>query len=725
MHIRYLLVILIFVHACRLQVQAQERDTLKTLTLDEVVVAGSYRNSINRNISQPVDLADKTFLTEHFTGNLVQTLDNMAGIRSMDIGAGFAKPMIRGLGFNRIVVAGNGVKQEGQQWGADHGLEIDAFNVERVVVRKGPSSLLYGSDAMGGAIEILPLPAPPDNQLYGEVALLGKSVNGTLGGSIMLGVKRNIDKLNHHAWHVKARFSEQHFGDYRIPADTVVYLTQRMPIYGRKLKNTAGFERDASLFAEYHHKSYYANYAVDNAFQKVGFFSGAHGVPDVSRLQDDGDSRNIDMPFSTVNHLKATTHQQFTDNDVVIHWDLGFQHNHREEWSLFHTHYAAQPAPAKDPDKELDFSLSTASSALRTEWSAGELWKHTAGWDVQYQHNGIAGYSFLLPEFKRFTTGGLWLSVFRPNGKLTFSGGLRYDFGKVRIAGYQDVYLEKYLRERNYPEDIVEAHKWRSYPVDRRFGDISGSLGAILQLSESYLVKINIGRSFRLPGANELASNGVHHGAFRHEQGDGSLRSERGWQFDAGFVFESDGIRMAISPFFSWFENYIYLRPTGEWSVLPHAGQIYRYSGAEAVFAGSEAEFSVNFLHNLTYRLSGEYVYTHNVDKHTPMAFSPPASMRNVVVFNALKNLRLIAEVQTVAAQNRVAQNEDRTRGANLVHLSASTHLPYADVTLSVHNLLNTAYFNHLSFYRRVEIPEPGRNIQLLIRVPFELRIKN
>jgi iron complex outermembrane receptor protein len=692
--------------------QAQATDTLETLSLDEMVVVGSYRSSISRSVSQSVDLADKTFLTEHFTGNLVQTLDNMTGIRSMDIGAGFAKPMIRGLGFNRIVVSENGIKQEGQQWGADHGLEIDAFDVERVVVRKGPSSLLYGSDAMGGAIEISPAPAPPDNRLYGEVSLLGKSVNETLGGSLMLGIKQNV-------WHVKARFSEQHFGDYRIPADTVVYLTQRMPVYGRKLKNTAGFERNASLFAEYRQKAYYADYAISNAFQKVGFFSGAHGIPDVSRLQDDGDSRNIDMPFSAVNHLKVTTRQQLTNDGIVVRWDLGFQHNHREEWSLFHTHYATQSLPAEDPDKELAFSLSTASSALRTEWDSGELWKHTVGWDVQYQRNDIAGYSFLLPEFERFTTGGLWLSVFRPNERLTVSGGLRYDFGKMHIAGFRDVYLEEYLRDRNYPEDVVEAHRWRSYPIDRSFDDISGSLGAVLQLSGSYLIKVNIGRSFRLPGANELASNGVHHGAFRHEQGDGSLPSERGWQFDAGLIFERENIRMAFSPFFSWFENYIYLRPSGEWSILPHAGQIYRYSGAKAVFAGSEAELSVDFLSNLTYRLSGEYVYTHNVDEHTPMAFSPPASVRNAVVFRPVKDLQLTAEVQTIATQNRVARNEDRTPGANLVRLSASVHLPYADVVLSAHNLLNTAYFNHLSFYRKVEIPEPGRNIQLLIKIPF------
>jgi iron complex outermembrane receptor protein len=699
---------------------AQEADSSKTIPLSEVVVTGSHQKGIDRNTAQTVKWVDKNFLHEHFTGNLMHSLEYVPGISSMDIGSGFSKPMIRGMGFNRIAVTENGIKQEGQQWGADHGLEIDAFNVERVLVRKGPASLLYGSDAMGGVIEIAQLPTPADNQLYGEIALLGKSVNGTLGGSVLLGVKRN-------AWHVKLRFSEQHFSDYRIPADTVVYLTQRMPVSGRRLKNTAGFERDAALFAEYRKGFYYANYAVSNAFQQAGFFAGAHGIPDVSRLQDDGDSRNVDLPYSTVNHLKITTRQQYTRDSFRLCWDAGAQHNQREEWSLFHTHYGSQPVPKNDPDKELDFSLATFSSSLKADWTGAERWKHTVGWDAQYQRNRIAGYSFLLPEYERLTTGGSVVSAFYPNKNITLSGGLRFDYGKLDIAASEDEFLEAYLRQQAYADAVVEAYRWRSYSVSRHFGELSGSIGLSWQINELHLLKANIGRSFRLPGANELAANGVHHGAFRHEQGDASLSSERGWQADASYTCEHERLRLSASPFFSFFDSYIYLRPTGEWSILPHAGQVYRYANAAAIFAGAEVELRLDLLRNLCYHVAGEYVYTHNLDEHTPMSFSPPASLRNSLVWT-IKIVQLRAELQSIAAQNRVAKNEDRTRGANLVHLGASVQLPIAGtkiaVALSVQNLLNTAYYNHLSFYRKVEIPEPGRNIQLSINLPFSFKQK-
>ena len=117
-------------------------------------------------------------------------MENIPGVQAMDIGSGFSKPMIRGMGFNRIAVLENGIKQEGQQWGADHGLELDAFNIGTVNVLKGPSSLLYGSDAMGGVIDVVPPVVPMDNRVFGDVTLLGKSVNGTIGGSLMLGIKK-------------------------------------------------------------------------------------------------------------------------------------------------------------------------------------------------------------------------------------------------------------------------------------------------------------------------------------------------------------------------------------------------------------------------------------------------------------------------------------------------------------------------------------------------------
>ena len=698
-------------------VHAQKSDSIQSVSLSEVVVTESYRQYQMKKTALTVDVANKDFLRKNFTGNLMQAMANIPGVQAMDIGVGASKPMIRGMGFNRIVVSENGVKQEGQQWGADHGLELDAFNVETVSVLKGPSSLLYGSDAMGGVIDIQQAALPVADQFFAEAALLGKTVNGTVGGSLMLGFKKNV-------WFAKIRYSEQHFGDYRIPTDTIVYLTQKMPVYGRKLKNTAGIERNIGFFAQYQRQRYKANYSVSNVYQKTGFFPGAHGIPDVSRVEDDGDSRNMELPYSKVNHLKVTTLQQYAWEKLVLSGDFGFQNNHREEWSVFHTHYGSQPVPEKDPDKELAFNLNTLSASVKVRFIGSSSWEHALGWDGQHQRNDISGYSFLLPEYYRSTTGLLWLTTYKPNNVISVSGGMRYDYGYIHISSHEDAYLADYLRKQGYDEEQVEHYKWNSHAVKKKFGDYSFSLGLVWTPSERHMVKANVGRSFRLPGANELAANGVHHGTFRHEQGDTNLKSEQGWQMDASYNLRYNGFSISVSPFVSWFSNYIFLRPTGEWSVLPHAGQIYRYTGAEALFAGTEATIDIHFLRSFNYRISGEYVYTYNCDEHIPLSFSPPFSMRNTLTWQR-KQVMLYAEWQSIARQNRVDRNEDRTPGVNLFHLGGSLNIPIRgnqaiEITLTARNIFNTRYYNHLSFYRKVEIPEPGRNFQLLIKIPFK-----
>ena len=700
-----------------LSVHAQKSDSIKSMLLPDVVVTESYQQRQAKKSALTVEVVEQEFLRKHFTGNFMQAMENIPGVQAMDIGSGFSKPMIRGMGFNRIAVLENGIKQEGQQWGADHGLELDAFNIGTVNVLKGPSSLLYGSDAMGGVIDITSPPVPSVDMLFGDVTLLGKSVNGTLGGSFMLGIKKSF-------WYAQVRYSEQHFGDYRIPTDTIVYLTQKMPVYGRKLKNTAGIERNIGFFAQYQRQRYKANYSVSNVYQKTGFFPGAHGIPDVSRVEDDGDSRNMELPSSKVNHLKVTTLQQYAWEKLVLSGDFGFQNNHREEWSVFHTHYGSQPVPEKDPDKELAFNLNTLSASVKVRFIGSSSWEHALGWDGQHQRNDISGYSFLLPEYYRSTTGLLWLTTYKPNNVISVSGGMRYDYGYIHISSHEDAYLADYLRKQGYDEEQVEHYKWNSHAVKKKFGDYSFSLGLVWTPSERHMVKANVGRSFRLPGANELAANGVHHGTFRHEQGDTNLKSEQGWQMDASYNLRYNGFSISVSPFVSWFSNYIFLRPTGEWSVLPHAGQIYRYTGAEALFAGTEATIDIHFLRSFNYRISGEYVYTYNCDEHIPLSFSPPFSMRNTLTWQR-KQVMLYAEWQSIARQNRVDRNEDRTPGANLFHLGGSLNIPIRgnqaiEITLTARNIFNTRYYNHLSFYRKVEIPEPGRNFQLLIKIPFK-----
>lgn len=699
---------------------AQQIDSLLFVELDNVVIsAESIEQKLRKNLTTSVDVANKKFLKQYFTGNLMQTLEYVPGVRSMDVGAGFSKPMVRGMGFNRIVVSEQGIKQEGQQWGSDHGLEIDAFNMSKILVYKGPQALQYGSDAIGGVIEIAPPTPPAKNSLFGEIQLIGKSINQTVGGSIQLGIKKN-------RWFTQVRYTELQFGDYRVPTDAITYLTQKIPIYNRRVKNTAGYERDGSIYTHYSYQNYEASIAVSNVYQKVGFFPGAHGVPDASRVKDDGKSRNIELPYSSVNHIKATTMQSYRLPWVKLSLNIGYQNNRRKEFSLFHTHYGSQKPPVINPNKELDFNLNTYSTSFQVATTELEKWSLKWGIDGQIQQNNIGGYGFLLPQYNRNIWGTYLLADWNILPNLKMTGGIRYDQGQVDIKGYQDIYLEDYLLQMGYNAEDVAFYQWRSYPVKKSFSDVSTSVGIVWSKGK-HTLKGNLGKSFRLPGANELASNGVHHGTFRHELGDPNLNSERGWQLDADYHFEGDRVRFTLAPYISWFSNYIYLKPTGNWSILPHAGQIYQFTGAKVTLMGAELSFDVDILNDLNYSFMGEYIYTQNNNEHTPLSFTPPATMRNIIRYSP-KRWSVYAELYSIARQTNIAKNEQQTAGANLLNMGISYSLPirgnYIELSLSAKNILNKKYFNHLSFYRKVEIPEPGRNIQLSILIPLKINLK-
>lgn len=707
-----------------------QRDTLvhihmqpSPLLLQEVRV-GAERGDFNGAASSlPVTEISKNYLLKNSAANFIQTLSSIAGISSMDIGAGFSKPMIRGFGFNRVAVVDKGVVQQNQQWGADHGLEIDQYDVDGVRVHKGPMSLFYGSDAIGGVIEILPPVIPFEDMFWGDVTLISKSNNDLMGASGAASVKRG-------SLFVRGRATVQSYSDYRVPADTIEYLTWRLPVYNGRMKNTAGREVNLALSGNYTKDNFSSWLHLSDIYSKNGFYPGAHGIPSLDRVSHDGSFRNIEMPFATSNHFKLIWNSElkFTDNDKIM-LDVGYQQNKREELSAFHTHYGNQDAPVQKPNVELQFGLNTLSGSARYVKGEGERWSKTFGGSIEYQHNRVGGYSFLLPDFERLSGGLFWINSVKLNDKFVLTGGLRYDMGRLNVSEFYDPLLAEFLMLQGYTQENVEFYAMRAANLDRVFGDLSGSVGFEYRPSTIHSLKFNVGRSFRYPGANELSSNGLHHGAFRHEQGNKELSSERGYQLDIDYLYENGVFNVRLNPFVSWFENYIYLEPTGGWSVLPHAGQIYRYNEAEALVAGGELMMGYKINSMWSVNMDVEYVFNRNITDNYALPFTPPTVVTTDITYsgNSMKSLisnyEIKLENRLVMDQTSVARNEAATPGAALWNISAYVHWHIRGkmfiTLLQVDNIFNTSFMNHLSFYRKLNAPEPGRNIQLIVKIPF------
>lgn len=687
--------------------------------LHEVVIEDTAPGKLN---TLKTEKADRDFIMRNYSGSLAQSLESLAGLNAMAIGAASSKPVVRGLGFNRVAVAENNIKQEGQQWGADHGLEIDPFHIEEIQIIKGAASIEYGSDAIGGVINLDNSNLPEDGALEGDLTLLAKSVNHTLGGSLSLNGRKD-------RYYFKIRGSALDYADYHIPTDQIIYLNTFIPVYNQRLKNTAGHEKNINLTLGYVSPNVRSSFSVSNVNQKSGFFPGSHGAPDIERVRDDGSRRNIGFPYQYANHFKITTNHILLLGQGDLHIDAGLQKNRRQERSEFHTHYSGQRPPEVNPDLELDFGLSTLTLNLKYHRDLAASLHVDFGVQGQWQENEAGGYSFFLPAYHRNMLGVFAKSHWKISDKLALTGGARFDRGNMHIRGFYDPLLAQYLSERG---ETAEQDAWRSLPSTNRYDDFSGLIGLTYQPIPKLKTALNIGKSFRLPSAIELGANGIHHGSFRHEKGESSLAPERGYYLDGSIEAEWPAFNLSASPYLYYFTNYIFLNPSGQWSDLPHAGQEYQYTQSKALHAGVELAMHAT-AGQFTGKANLEYIANRQVtgaaQTNYPLPFTPPVNGFWEITYSPAMESAVFSEPsvfingRSALAQNQVARNEKRTPGYHVFGVGIQSVVTLlgakTEVALQAQNLFDAAYFNHISFYRQLEIPEPGRNIQLMIRIPF------
>lgn len=660
------------------------------------------------------DYVDEEFLQKNYGNTLAQTLEKIPGITSMNTGVGIAKPVIRGMTFNRVIVNDQGVKQEGQQWGADHGLEIDQYGVERIEVVKGPSSLLYGSDGISGVINILPPAIPKAGTLSAEAVAFHRTNNAAYGGSGAL-------KGNFRNTFFRLRGTAQSFGDYRVPADTFLYNSYVLPIYDRALKNTAGSEVDLSGALGIQRTWGYVSLGASNFQQRSGLFPGAIGIPRAYSLLSDGDSRNIDLPRQEVNHLKLLLNARLLLND---HWmlevDGGMQENSRRELSNPHNH---GPGPRTADTLAHGLYLRTFSGNFRFSQTLNHHLRLKYGLTAQQQGNKREGFEFLIPDYQYVSGGVYGMGEYEWGKAMTFSGGIRFDMGHVEVDSFTTPI---------YSDPVTIIGYWQRTPViNRTFQNVSGALGWSWYARERWNVKINLGRAFRMPTPPELSENGVHHGTFRHEQGDPDLDPETGYQLDVGFAYHAPDLLLKATPFFNYFDNYIYLRPSGAFSPLPDAGQIYQYTQASAVHTGFEAFAEYHLIEPLHISSGAQYVWNVNMETGLPLPFTPPFSVSSQVEYSLekiasfLPQLSLSVEHVGALAQNRTDRNEKATPGYHLFHVSLNATLKAGKqelmLNLRAQNLFDEVYMNHLSRYRILNLPEQGRNFMFTLKIPVNI----
>jgi len=676
-----------------------------TLALKELTVYGeSRRQELMHTTLGSVEIG-RDFIENNFSGTLMQSLRTIPGVQSRSIGSGQSKPAIRGLGFNRIAVTVDGIKHEGQQWGDDHGLEIDQFAIDRIEVLKGPAALFYGSDAIGGVLSIYTNYLPV-NPLQGRIQFLGRSNNASLGLSARLeGRKERF------FWRFHLTGSD--YGDYTVPADHIEYYSYQIPLEGGRLRNTAGFERDASLTLGYVGPRFRNDFKLSETFAKSGFFADAHGLEvRLSEIDYDASRRDIDLPWQSVSHLTVHNHSHWHGEGVVLDGDLAWQHNLREEHSEPISH-GYMPAPSDDLERRFDKHTLTGKLGVRFDLS--ERHQLQLGADTEFQHNRRGGWGFILPDFETLSGGLSAIDHFTLSPLLHVHAGARFDAARTGIHRYTDWYAT--------PDETGAAtYKERSSESRRRFRSLTWSAGVNFSPGK-WVLKANLGKSFRIPIPKELGADGVNYHIFRYEKGNPDLDPEESYQLDAGINWLSDKLSLRLDPFVNWFPNYIYLNPSAQY----YEGlQMYAYTQCAVLRSGFEVDAQWQLPAGFEAEIRGEYLYSRQMSgdkKGYALPFSPPWAGDLIVKYTFLTDGYLSLDVRVAGRQDDIVPPEKPTDGYCTLNLATGKEFQAGDmrfkVGLQVENLLNRRYYDHTSYYRLIGIPEPGMNAALLVGIEF------
>ena len=291
----------------------------------------------------------------------------------------------------------------------------------------------------------------------------------------------------------------------------------------------------------------------------------------------------------------------------------------------------------------------------------------------------------------------------------------------------------QYLVEQGNDEYVANQYALRGKNLERDFSTFNGVVGGSYQLNKNWDFSLNLGTNFRLPTAIELGANGIHHGSFRHEKGNQNLDAEQGFSADLKIDFHPKNLNISFSPYIYYFSNYIFLQPTSQFSILPHSGQVYEYTQSEALITGFEVAIDKQLNDKLAASLVYEYIYNKqlglNKSQQFPLPFTPANNVFGELNYQltneekTIENWSVFANAKYVFDQNRTAQNESPTDAYTLIGLGTRGKLHLrnfeAEITVTVNNLLNEKYYNHTSFYKALELPEQGRNIQVSLSFPF------
>ncbi len=637
---------------------------LAHIHLDEVIISTSD-SKLQRYSTFPIDSRKIADLNKIENTNLVDALSNMPGIYNQSTGNGIAKPVIRGLSGMRVLTSLNGLRIENQQWGADHGFALFNLGIDRVEVIKGPSSLIYGADALGGVIYVGDEPYANANE--SEFKMSSKFETNSLATVNNISYKSSKNKLR---FAVYGGYFNR--ADYGIPGNQFVTNSKNS---GGSVKTAIGYNK----------KNWITNFRYQLLYFQNGLPGHTHDAnPDVSSFLNDNQSRSYNIPAQKItNHLAQWENKIYFKNDELVA-QLGFTSNELKEYG------------EKVSVAGIDMTLQNYSYNLRWKHQFNKHFELVSGSQGMFQSNTNGRYAeeVLVPNADFVDLGAFSLL------KGTFNiwniqAGARYDQRSVTTLESVD-------------------------PFAKTFSGVNYSAG-ISRSSKNFTTRLNASSGFRPPHVSELLANGVHHATMQYLIGDVNLDSERANQIDFYFGSHFDHLEIVINPFINQINNFVFKDPTGNTdstSGLP----LFNIKQTDALLSGGDIaiHYHPHIAHWLHLESNFSLLSAQDISNNS-LPFTPQNRINNIVKvdFNSDKNLKinsLSAQYVYFFEQNKVAIYEQTSDAYQLINLGCNGSLltkHKIDFSFGVNNLLNAKYIDHLSRLKPYEIANPDRNFYI------------
>lgn len=645
------------------------------IEMEEVIVSTPFHQLQSENVMK-VDRASVSELNRKGAVTLSDGISQIEGVESLTTGVGIGKPVIRGLSSNRVLVYTQGIRLENQQYGEEHGLGINSKGIGSVEVIKGPASLLYGSDAIGGVLYLNPERYAPANTTGAEAE--SDYFSNTLGYQASLMAKTSTDKLK-----FLVRGSLASHSDYESGNNI-------------RITNTRFNEKDLKAGIGFQDRKYKADL-------RYNFNRSEIGIPEEIGIQST--RKDPLLPYQKIdNHvLSLTNNLYFAKSSLDL--KLGYQFNNRKEFEEHHEDEHNEEEDVSphgaDLDPSLEMHLESLNYNLKYNLPRIGNFEIISGVQGMYQTNDNFGEEILIPnaetvDFGIFTTTHYHLDNW------DFQGGLRFDNRSINTESYQT-------------EDGASVEE-----IDRAFNSINGAIGAKYQYEQKFFARLNLASGFRAPNLSELTSNGIHHGANRYEKGNSQLKNEENFQVDLALEWRGRHVEAFINAFNNSISDYIYISPTGE---IIDSNPVFEYTQGNANLYGGEIGLHIH-PHPLDWlHLESSFeTVTGKLKGGNYLPLIPANSLTNTFRIEFEKG-RLFSEkyafirLKNVFDQNNPGMFETRTGGYALLGAGLGANIDFGSSVISLglngNNLLNKSYISHLSRLKPDNIHNIGRNFMI------------